>query len=399
MVGGVERVYFSTAALLEEMGHEVLYFSTLDKNTTSNSFTKYFVESLNIREIPFSKRILKIKEYVYNKTAYENLKKIILDYKPDIVHIHLFCAGLSSSILKAIKECDVPIVHTVHDYRLLCPANLLIDSNGKICEKCINKSYYQCAVKKCVDGNFFYSTMVSMEAYFRKYFIKPLDYIDHFIYVSHFSQLKHAQFDQRYLTKSTLLQNFTDLTSDYVHDNKHEGYFLFFGRLSKEKGIDTLLAAAVKSKITLKIAGMGPLYTKVLDFSKKYSNIHVLGYQTGNKLKEIIKKSYFIILPSECYENNPMTILEGYALGKPVIGSRIGGIPEIVEDNKTGFLFESKNIDELKSTMLKAQNLTKEKYNEMTLNSRSFAEQNSSAETYYKKLIAIYSNLILDFKK
>jgi len=398
LVGGVERVYFNTGALLEAMGHEVFYFSVLDENTVPNKFTRYFVPSASLREAGLLNRITRSGQYITNKKAYVNLKKLIDEYKPDIAHIHLFCAGLSASILKALKESEIPIVHTVHDYRLVCPANMLLDSKSQICEKCINTNYYQCAVKKCVDDNFFFSTMVALEAYYRKYFVKPFDFIDHFIFVSRFSQLKHAEFNPGYAANSSHLYNFTDLSVEHTPGYATERYYLYFGRLSKEKGITTLLQAFSETGLPLKIAGTGPLYEYAQEFSKNHPNIQVLGYQSGETLNKLIEESYFIILPSECYENNPMTILEGYAYGKPVIGAKIGGIPEIVEEGVTGFHFESRSSQSLVSALKKSRELKDDMYLEMSAKARLFVEKKSSPKLHYENLIAIYNKVISHVK-
>jgi glycosyltransferase involved in cell wall biosynthesis len=398
MVGGAERVYFNTGNLLEEMGHEVQYFSTLEPSNIENSYSKYFVEVLNRRESGFLTRVASAKDYIYNKKAYSNLSALIEDCKPDIAHIHLFIGGLSSLILKALKKYDVPIVQTVHDYRHLCPANAFLNSKNEICEKCINKSYYQCSVKRCVDNNIFFSSMVTLEAYYRKYLLNPIDYIDNFIFVSRFSQLKHIEFDKRYSAKSSHLYNFTTLPDDQFSDKGHEGYYLFFGRLSKEKGIKTLLAAAEKSGFALKIVGNGPMYDEVVEFSKSHPNVQVLGHQSGEKLTMLIKNAYFILVPSECYEHNPMTILEAYALYKPVIGARIGGIPEIILEDNTGFLFESRNTGELINAIEKADKLNRTEYIEMCTKARSFAELNFSSVLHYRKLIQIYSKVVKNVK-
>lgn len=391
--GGADRVYFNTAKLLADNGHDILYFSTLDQQSEPTEFLKYFVKVSNKRQANFVTKLSGVKDYIYNKEAYINLSKLITDYKPDIAHIHLFCGGLSSSILKALKMNNIPIVQTVHDYRLLCPANAFLDSNNKICEKCINKSYYKCALKKCVDGNIFFSTMVATEAYYRKYFINPLDFIDYFIFVSKFSQQKHIEFDPKYRVKSSHLYNFT--TTPDVYPPAHKGeHYLYFGRLSKEKGLITLLDAAINMKIPLKIVGAGPMFNEILEISHEHSNIQVLGHQSGNTLSDIISKSSFIFVPSEWYENNPMTVLEAFAVGKPVIGARIGGIPEIVNEGKTGFLFESRNSDDLERAIQKAQNLSEAEYSEMSANARSFAQSSFSPGSHYSRLIQIYSQIL-----
>jgi glycosyltransferase involved in cell wall biosynthesis len=391
--GGADRVYFNTGKLLEENNQDIKYFSTIDKGNEETEFSKYFVHVSDKRSANLATKISGAKDYIYNRDAYSNLSRLIRDCKPDIAHIHLFCGGLSPSILKALKVNNVPIVQTVHDYRLLCPANAFLDAENKICEKCINKSYFQCSVKKCVDGNFFYSTMVALEAYYRKYIINPLDYIDHFVFVSRFSQLKHIEFDSRFTPISSHLFNFSKIPDDYPLADKGK-YFLYFGRLSKEKGLITLVNAAIKSGIQLKIVGTGPMYNEILGFSRDYSNIQVLGHQSGSDLSGIIEKASFIFVPSEWYENNPMTVIEAYAVGKPVIGARIGGIPEIVIDGRTGFLFDSRDADDLERIIQKARNLSESEYADMSGNARSFALANFSPGPHYAKLMQIYTKLI-----
>jgi len=393
--GGADRVYFNTGKLMEEHNHEVQYFSTIDQENEPTEFSKYFVKVSNKRESCFVTKLAGVKDYIYNKKAYLNLCTLIEEKKPDIAHIHLFCGGLSSSILKALKKYNIPIVQTVHDYRLLCPANAFLDSEDRICEKCINKSYYQCSVNRCVDGNFFFSTMPALEAYFRKYLINPLDFIDHFIFVSKFSQQKHEEFDQKYKSKSSHLYNFTTIPKTNPSPIKRE-YFLYFGRLSKEKGLTTLLNAALQTGIRLKIVGSGPMFNELYSLTRENSNIEILSHQSGEILANTITHASFIIVPSEWYENNPMTVLEAYSAGKPVIGSRIGGIPEIIEDGKTGFLYESRNTEELMNVIKKAQQLSESDYVKVSNNAFYFGLNNFAPGLHYKKLMLIYSQMLLN---
>ena len=392
--GGADRVYFNTGKLMASFGHDVSYFSTFENDIEKSEFSKYFIRFKNKREAGFFSKLSSVKDYIYNNHAYDNLSKLIHDFQPEIAHVHLFCGGLSLSILKALKKYDIPIVQSVHDYRLLCPANAFLDANNQICEKCYNRSYYQCAVKQCVDRNFFYSSMVSIEAYFRKYFINPIEYIDHFLFVSQFAKNKHIDFDDRFRTKSDHQFNFTYLPPSTKVIYPEKKYLLFYGRLSVEKGLTTLLSAIEDVDIDLKIVGTGPQYNVALEYSRTHENIHVLGYKSGSELDELIANAYFIVVPSEWYENNPMTILEAYSVNKPVIGARIGGIPEIVHDHKTGFLFESRNTEDLTQSIRKAMDMTEPEYIEMASAARRFAEENFSPEIHYEKLLFIYSNLI-----
>lgn len=391
--GGADRVYFNTGNLLAENKHEVIYFSTDHPDNAESSYSEFFVPYSDNRQAGFFQKISNAGTYLNNRTAYQNLNRLVKKYKPDIAHLHLFYGGLSSSVLRSLKENNIPIVQSVHDYRLLCPANAFLDSKNRICEKCRNRSYYQCTLKRCSDGDLFYSSILTLEGYQRKYFIDPLDYIDHFIFVSKFSQEKHIEFDNRYSMKSSHLYNFTDVRKEKTTTDKGN-HFLFFGRLSEEKGLLTLLNVAKKLKLNLKIAGTGPLEAEVMRSAALNENIEFMGYQSGNDLAKIIQSASFIIVPSEWYENNPMTVIESYAYGIPVIGARIGGIPEIVIENKTGFLFESRNEDDLTMAIEKARRLSFAEYSNLSQNAREFAERNFSSGGHYQALMEIYSKVL-----
>jgi len=390
--GGADRVYFNTVNLLEKNGHEVISFSTSHPDNLESRFSDFFVPYIEYRKNGFVSNILSAGRYIYNKSAYKILNSLLDVYKPDIAHLHLFYGDLSASILKSLRERKIPVVLSVHDYRLICPANSLLDSCSNICERCRNKAYYQCLTNRCLEGNFFYSGVLALEGYVRKYWIDSLDYIDRFIFVSSFAQQKHIEFDNRFSAKSSQLYNFTDVES-YSPASEKGDYFLFFGRLVKEKGLTTLLNAVKDLDVKLMIAGAGPLEEEVINLSEKHRNITFLGYQSGGKLKELIRRATFIVVPSEWYENNPMTIIEAYSMGIPVIGARIGGIPEIVIDNKTGFLFESRNERDLADAIRKASQIGSLKYTEMSAAAAAYAHSNFSSGDHYNKLMEIYTEV------
>lgn len=390
--GGADRVYFNTSSLLQAHGHDVISFSTLRTENINSIFSDYFVPFIEHRDRNCLGNLLISGRYLYNRQAYRNLDLLLEKYRPDVAHLHLFYGDLSASILKALKKRQIPVVQSVHDYRLLCPANALLDSKSNICEKCRDKSYYHCAFKRCLEGNFFFSSVLSVEGYVRKYLIDPLDYIDRFIFVSKFAQDKHIEFDQRYALKSEQLYNFTDTTEGSAKSDKGD-YFLFFGRLSKEKGIETLVSAVVKTQVRLKIAGSGPLQNEISILSAGNERIEFLGHQSGSDLKELVRNASFIIVPSEWYENNPMTIIESYAAGVPVIAARIGGIPEIVLHEKTGFLFESKDTAGLIEILKYAEHISSGVYHSLSNNCREFARREFSSANHYQNLMHIYSKV------
>jgi glycosyltransferase involved in cell wall biosynthesis len=391
--GGADRVYFNTSKLLEENGHLVLHFSSTNPDNDKSNDSKFFIGIGDNRQNNLAGKLNGVRNYIYNKAAYKNLESLIKKNRPDIAHLHLYYGGLTSAVLKVLKNMQIPIVQTIHDYRLLCPANAFLDNKNRICEKCKNRFYLQCSIYRCLESNFFYSSILTMEAYTRKYLIDPLDYVDHFIFVSKFSQQKHIEYDRRFLDKSSLLYNFSFIPEKWDLSRKKD-YVLFFGRLSKEKGILTLLEAIRKTGLKVKIAGTGPLQKEVENFVAGLRNLEYLGHKSGDELKQLISGSEYVVVPSEWYENNPMTVIESYALGRPVVGSEIGGIPEIVENSKTGFLFESRNADNLAQTLENAVSIGDIEYIKYSQNARSFAEKNFSPESHYQNLMAKYYKIV-----
>ncbi len=187
--GGADGVYFNTAKLLEQNGHEIFFFSTSDPKNFATKQTKYFPPKYNFRKLSFIQRIKAIPSFIYNKKAKKSISSILNEIKPDLAHIHLFMGGLSSSILLALKKYKIPVIQTVHDYRLICPAYSFTNGDKKICEKCKDQFYLRCMINKCSENNLAQSAILTADAYFRKYAIKPVKLIDFFIFVSQFSKI------------------------------------------------------------------------------------------------------------------------------------------------------------------------------------------------------------------
>lgn len=390
-LGGADTVYFNTAKLLESNGHEIAFFSSLSPNNIDSKQQQYFVEKFDFRNETLLNKITNSYNYIYNKEASIKLDSLINDFKPDVAHIHLFYGNLTTSIIDILKKRKIPIVHTVHDYRLVCPVNTFLDKHNKVCEKCLDKKYYHTLFNKCSENKIKQSFMVMLEAYYWKYYGKAIYKIDALIFVSEFSKKKHLEVFPFIINKSYHLYNFKISDNEIPNTNKGN-YIFYFGRLSKEKGINKLIEAFSQTNYNLKIAGSGPLSKYVKSIKK--SNIEYVGWQTGDSLNSLIKHASFIIVPSEWYENNPMTVVESFSMGKPVIGSNIGGIPELVIENKTGFLFEMGDKDSLLNTLHKAYNVSSIDYTRLSKNALDFANKNFRKDNHYNKLIEIYSKII-----
>jgi glycosyltransferase involved in cell wall biosynthesis len=393
--GGSERVYFETAKILEKNGHDVLFFSVQDEDSENHYSDKYFVKPFDYENAGLMEKIKYSKEFIYNKEAKENLERLIKDEKPDIAHLHIFYGRLTSSILPVLKKYNIPVVMSVHEYRMLCPAYVMRDNEGKICEKCAEGNYFHCIGGKCIKNNLVFSSIAALDCFIRDKFFSYEEHIDTFIMVSQFIMDKHIQYKPSIKSKSEQIYNFIDL-SKYKPNFSHDDYYLYFGRLSREKGIITLLTVWRNfPDLRLKIVGGGELEKDVRQYIDKYemSNVELVGYLNGDALFDVVKRSKFIFVPSEWYENNPMNVIESFALGKPVIGASIGGIPELIKEGVNGFLFESENLDDLRDTIKKAESLADNEYTKFGNNARAFAEEHFNETTYYHKLLKIYEVL------
>ncbi|MDV7140114.1 glycosyltransferase [Maribacter sp. TH_r10] len=391
--GGADTVYLNTGKLLKNNGNEVIYFSTTDEQNQKEGQNIFFIA-------PFNTGLTHLPRFFYSQKAFLNLKSLISKERPDVAHVHIFYGQLTNAVIKALKDNNIPIVMTIHDYRILCPINIMLNNNEKICEKCAGGKYYNSALYKCNKSNFLFSTVSAMESYFRDIFFDYKKNIDHFIMVSEFIKNKHVEYYPSLKEKSSTLYNFKDFEDRKLNTEKN-GNLLYFGRLSKEKGIMTLLKALrLLPNITLKIVGTGPMENEIKDFlsKNKMHNIKLLGYCKGDVLWSNIEKSNFSVIPSEWYENNPMTVIESLQLGTPVIGAKIGGIPEIVR-SEHGFIFNSGSVEDLKNTIERAFALNIEDYKQMQLNGINFAQTKFAAKSHYSTLMGIYKKTINSYNK
>lgn len=395
--GGAETVCFNTGKLLEEHGHQVVYFTLKWSENNPSPYSKYFPESKETRRGPL-RQVANMVNYFYHFEAARKLEQLVIDELPDIAHIHLMWGQITPSIFPVLKKYHVPILFTVHDYRIVCPAYTFRDGRGRICEVCAGKYFYKCFTHTCCKGSKVMSAVMAAEQYFRNRFFNPSKYIDGFIYVSNFAR----NIQEKYMpavknTPNITLYNFSTFIADVPKSMPKEKYFLFFGRLSYEKGVRTLLEAFKDlSDCRLKIVGTGPKEDELKEYAEAHGMNHVefLGYKRGKELLDLVANAYFVIVPSEWYENNPMTIIESYSVGTPVIGARIGGIPEIVAENETGYQFVSGDSEDLKRKLVLANCLRGEDYMNLSQGTLRFARENLSLESYYPKLVAFYQRFM-----
>lgn len=389
--GGDAISALATGDLLISKGHEVVFWGMKDEKNSPYPHHDIFINKVDLSSSVGIKQQLKIAgKVLYSFEAKAKIKKLIQRIgKPDIVHLHNFAHQISPSILHVFKKYKIPCVMTMHDYKLVCASYALL-AHGNICEKCAGNSYINCFMEGCVKNSKAKSLLNTVEMYLHHKVLHIYDLIDVFISPSKF--LKNKIEEMGFKGRIEYLPNFVNHEEYQPSYQWTEKSIVYFGRLSEEKGLLTLIQA-VKScpDITLKIIGDGPLRERlelnVKDEGKH--NIIFLGHKTGEDLKTEIRKSMFVVLPSKWYENNPRSIIEGFALGKPVLGSRIGGIPELVIDNETGLMFESGNVEDLRVKIIQLFHDTKE-IEHMGRNARRLIENELNAEKYYQGLMDIY---------
>lgn len=387
--GGSETYYFELGKMLEKYGHEVAYFSMENEKNIKTVNKEYFVSEFDGN----GKNIFKAFGTIYSNKNKKIMQKVLREFKPDIVHVNLFQRHLTYSIIDAVKEAHIPIVYTAHDLQAVCPASAML-CHGEICEKCLNKSKYNCLKNNCVKGSKLKSLLSSIEGTHYKS-KRVYDKFDMIISPSNFVGNKIREDGIK--TEIRTIYNFVDTEKFKPKINNDEKYTLFFGRLSIEKGIINLVKGfSMQSEGMLYIAGDGPEKDNILNYIKNHNledRVKLLGFLKQEKVKEYIEGAAFIVVPSIWYENCPYSILEALAMGKPVIGSRIGGIPELIKDDKNGFLYEFEDIERL-SMLIYRLFVDKELRAELGENARKIAVEKYSIDTYYKELIKIYDGLV-----
>lgn len=390
--GGAEYVFFDSAKLLENKGHKIIFFSMHHPKNLTSAYNDYFVSLIDYEKGGIKNKVDVSVKLLYSFEAKRKMEALIKKEKPDVAHLHNIYHQISPSIIHTLKKYHIPIVMTLHDYKITCASYHML-ANGRICEACKDGKYYQCFLKRCVKESIVKSLLNTAEMYLHHKLLHIYDLVDIFISPSMF--LKNKAEEMGFKGKIMYLPNFVNLQDYDPQYNWRENSIVYFGRLSKEKGLDTLIEAMEGLNIKLKVIGEGPIKERLESRvrSLELKNIEFLGYKSGEELKNEIRKSMFAILPSEWYENNPRAIIEGPALGKPVIGARIGGIPELVKDNETGLTFEAGNSEDLMAKMIHLSKNTAE-IEKMGLNARRKVEEEFSTEIHYKKLTNIYRSAL-----
>lgn len=343
--GGSEVVMFQERDYLLASGHQVVDFSMQDERNLPSDYADQFIERQDYRGGGKWSKLKSAASMIHSPEAVRRISALIQATRPDLVHCHNIYHQLTPSIVGAAKKLGVPVVLTLHDYKPVCPVYNRL-SQGKPCSACLDGDFTQVMRRRCAEGSLGKSALLYAEAAVQRR-LGNYEQVDAFIAPSRFMQ--EAITHRIPFEKARLLYNGMD-TEGVRGTGADDGYVLYLGRLSAEKGVATLLQAHASSRAGWKlvVAGTGPLETEL---KLKYKHASFVGHVTGDRLREVIDRASVVVVPSEWYENCPMSVLEAMAYGKPVVGSRMGGIPELVLDGETGFLFEAGSVDDLRARL------------------------------------------------
>ncbi|WP_079907774.1 glycosyltransferase family 4 protein, partial [Carboxydocella sp. JDF658] len=391
--GGAEKCFFNQINLFLRNNIDYCCFSMKHEKNFTYKYQDLFANEIDFDNMSIIDKIINSQKIIFNFNAYRKIKNLINITKPDIAHLHNIYHHLSPSIIYALKEKNIPIVITLHDFKLVCPTYNLLCKEDR-CDGCFSiKNKIKAMYKKCHKQSFINTFILLTEFSIHNILKTYHKNIDYFITPSYFLYDKLIKYGYP-KEKIIVLPNFVkrEFLDTNFRINNNRGYCLYFGRLSKEKGIYTLLKAFLHLKDkTLYIVGNGPEENNVRKFILNYglSNVKILGFLEEKQLKSIIKNSLFVILPSICHENCSMAILEAMALGKPVIASNTGGTPEIVTENYNGLLFNPGNVDEL-IDKINYLYYNKELISVMSKNAIEKINKKYTEEIYFSNLLSIY---------
>lgn len=390
--GGAESVFLDHIDLFEAAGWEVVPFAMQHPANLPSAWSEYFVSEIEYGGTggPLTK-VRQATKVIYSLEARRKIRALIGRAPPTIAHAHNVYHHISPSIFGALKAQGVPLVMTAHDLKLACPAYKML-SQGRVCERCLGGRIHNVLLRRCVKESIVVSGLVLLETLVHRSFGLYRNTIDRLIAPSRFYRDKLVEWGWdagrvAYIPNSIDAKAYSPAT--------HEGdYVVYAGRLAPEKGLATLVRATALARQRLVLAGSGPEEQTLRKLAGELgADVAFTGYLDRPELKRVIGEARALVLPSEWYENAPISVLEAYALGRPVIGTRIGGIPELIADGETGSLVEPGNAAMLAEALAGLASLPSSARAAMGATGRDWVAREFSPGNYRDRTMALYEAL------
>jgi glycosyltransferase involved in cell wall biosynthesis len=389
--GGAEVVFFRHNGMLHEAGWDVVPFAMNHRLNVGGAERSEFVAELEYGR-PSDGPIARLRQgvkAVYSFEARQKLARLIDRATPDLAHAHNVYHHLSPSILGLLHTRGIPLVMTLHDLKIACPAYSMLSHDG-VCERCRDGRLYQVVKHRCMKGSLALSALVMIESYLHSWLGSYLRNVDRFLVPS--------KFYLRKLVEWGFPAGRFEYVPNFVAAHQFEACyepgkrFVYFGRLIREKGVGTLIRAAADAQVGLDVIGTGPAEAELRELAAG-KDVRFLGYLSGAKLNKAVASARAVVVPSEWYENAPLAVLEGAALGKPLLVARIGGLPELVVENESGWSFESGSVPSLVLRLREIAALPDREVAAAGMAARRRMEDDFSPARYLERIRAVYSRL------
>ncbi|HEY4848370.1 MAG TPA: glycosyltransferase [Methylocella sp.] len=390
--GGSEMVYFAHAALMERHGWTNSFYAMHDPNNLPCEDNRYFAEHVDFgASASLREKAVVAARIIYSREARAKLARLIDTRRIDVAHVHNIYHHLSPSVLVELKQRGIPVVMTAHDLKLACPAYTMRNLSG-VCERCKGGRVWNVAIHRCIKGSVALSGLIMVESAIHKALRIYARHIDRIVTPSAFYREKLIEWGW----PAEKLVHIPNFVSDAALPaaTPYGDHLLYFGRLTPEKGIATLIAAAAASGVPVRIAGRGPQEEELRALARSLDAPAVfVGFLAGDALWAEVDAARAIVLPSEWYENSPMSGVEAFQRGKPLVGARIGGIPELIEEGRTGWSFQAGDVADLARALALARDTADTHLAEMSVACRQLVSRYYSEHAYFEAMSALYETV------
>jgi glycosyltransferase involved in cell wall biosynthesis len=389
--GGAEAVFLAHNDIFQNAGWRVVPFSMQHEKNLPSEWQDRFVDEIKLgKTYGFAERLAKSARAMYSREAQRKIGDLVRDIGPDVAHCHNIYHHISPSILSTLGNNGIPVLLTIHDLKLACPAYRMMTHDG-ICERCKGGKLYQAALNRCMHDSRALSVWVTIEAYLHRFLGSYEKHVTRFVVPSRFYLQKMVEWgwaEDRF----EYIPNFVD--ADEIYPNFSPGTrYTYFGRLSGEKGIATLIKASVLAGAELQIIGTGPDEQALKALAERLdARVEFTGFVSGEALFDRLRDSRAIVLPSEWYENAPISLLEAFAAGKPVIGADIGGIPELITEER-GRTFKAFSEESLAASLVELTEMQDSELEDMGKCAREYVSKVHSRQSYFDRCESVYTSL------
>ena len=387
--GGSETVFFEHNRLFEQAGWNVTPFSMHHRLNETSEWDRHFVSDSSAEgsESALSKAA-RAARAIYSLEAARRMRAMIAASRPDVAHAHNIYHQLSPSVLVELQRAGIPTVLTLHDLKLACPAYKMYTRN-EVCERCRGGALRNVVKNRCIKNSTAMSALVWLESTLHKWLDIYNKTVTQFVVPSRFFLAKFAEWG---IDTSRFVHVPNSVDVDALIPRGEPGdAFLYLGRLVPEKGVDTLVRAAAQARVPLRIVGTGPEAPMLRQLADSVgADVTFCGYLSGSALHDAVCSARAVVIPSQWYENAPLSVMEASALAKPIIGADIGGIPELIRPDETGIVFRSGHIDSLVEALVRVERMPADALKRMGLAGREWMRAEFSPSAYRDRMLSIY---------